>query len=293
MRLISIPGVFLLIWVIGCSSKQERLIDCAGPVKLVEGFGFAEGPVADTEGNLYFTDIPGSKIYKWSAKSNLELIADSTGNGNGLSMDQQGNLIVCEMGRRRISMVTREGGYINITDSYQGKMYNRPNDVWVHPGGGIYFTDPAYFLSPEEKEQDIEAVYYIDPSRTTVRRVSDHLTRPNGIVGTRDGSALYVVSDTIHKTWKFRISKDGTLAQKQLFIENGHDGLTLDEKGNLYIANRDSLSVDIYNSKGHYLERIYFPEPPSNVCFGGAQKNILYATAETSVYAVKMRVSGQ
>ena len=79
----------------------------------------------------------------------------------------------------------------------------------------------------------------------------------------------------------------------ELFVNNGHDGLTLDERGNLYIANRDSLSVDIYDPQGKYLERILFPEPPSNVCFAGIKKNILYVTARTSVYGVKMNVSGQ
>jgi gluconolactonase len=180
-----------------------------------------------------------------------------------------------------------------LSESYQGKKHNNPNDLWIDPAGGVYFTDPSYFLEEQDLEQDAEAVYYIPPERDAITRVSGHLPRPNGIIGTADGKILYVASDTIHKTWKFNVHPDGSLSEKELFVENGHDGLTLDELGNLYISNRDSLSVDIYNPEGEFLEKIVFPEKPANACFGRPGDNTLYVTAQTSVYAVRMNVGGQ
>jgi gluconolactonase len=247
----------------------------------------------DPAGRLYFTDIPSNKIYRWTEEYGLELVRDSTGWGNGLCFDLAGNLILCEMTNRWLTRMNRNGDVIILTDSYLGKRYNSPNDVWMHPGGGIYFTDPAYFLDVSEMEQEVEAVYYIDPQDGKVSRVTGHLVRPNGIVGTIDGNVLYVVSDTIHKTWKFNIEKDGALSGKEMFVANGHDGLTLDELGNLYIANRDSLSVDIYDLDGKFLERLRFPELPANICFGGENGKTLFVTAQTSVYAVEMNVRGQ
>jgi gluconolactonase len=141
-------------------------------------------------------------------------------------------------------------------------------------------------------EMPVEAVYRVDPHSKEVTRVTDHLVRPNGIIGTPDGKILYVVSDTIHKTWKFRVEEDGSLSGKELFASNGHDGITLDELGNLYVSNRDSLSVDIYDPDGKYLEQIKFPERPANVCFGGEEGKTLFVTAQTSVYTVEMKVRG-
>ena len=290
-RLVFLLGLSSLVFC--CSSPGSKLVKSGEIIRIADGFRFAEGPSVDATGILFFTDIPNDKIYRWSEEEGAVLVLDSTGHGNGIYFSPQGELLFCEMSTRRVMCLDPEGNLSILADRYDGKRLNNPNDLWVDPDGGVYFTDPSYFLGEEELEQDAEAVYYIPPQRNRVQRVSGHIPRPNGIIGTSDGSLLYVASDTIHKTWKFEILSDGSLSEKKLFVENGHDGLTLDELGNLYISNRDSLSVDIYNPEGKFLERILFPERPSNARFGRPGDNTLYVTAVSSVYAVRMNVGGQ
>lgn len=289
--------IFIVItscFLLSCKSNLDSLVEHPVEIiKVADGFRFTEGPAVNSIGYLYFSDIPNNKIYKWTPETGLAQVSENVANSNGLYFNRGDELLACEMKARRISRMNKDGEMEVITDEYEGKKYNKPNDLWVHPGGGIYFTDPSYYMIEADIEQDVEAVYYIPPGRDTVVRVSGHLPRPNGIVGTADGRILYVVSDTIHRTWKFIIQPDGSLSEKDLFVENGHDGLTLDARGNLYIANRDSLSVDIYNPEGEFLESIVFPEEPSNSCFGRPGDNTLYVTAVTSVYAVRMNVGGQ
>lgn len=279
---------------VSCKPKELNLFDSPVEVFIVaDGFRFAEGPAVNSQGDLYFSDIPNSKAYKWTAEGGLEVVRDNTAGGNGLYISRNDELFTCETKSRQITRMKNNGVIDIVTNEYEGRKYNKPNDLWIHPDGGIYFTDPSYYMKEEDIEQDAEAVYLIPAGGGSVSRVTGHLTRPNGIVGTADGHTLYVVSDTVHQTWKYRINEDGSLDQKELFVENGHDGLTLDEGGNLYIANRDNLSVDIYDPQGRFLDSIIFPEPPSNVCFAGKKRNILFVTAVTSVYGIKMNVSGQ
>lgn len=279
---------------VSCKPKELNLFDSPAEVFIVaDGFRFAEGPAVNSKGDLYFSDIPNNKAYKWTAEGGLEVVRDNTAGGNGLYISRNDELFTCETKSRQITRMKNNGVIDIVTNEYEGRKYNKPNDLWIHPDGGVYFTDPSYYMKEEDVEQDAEAVYLIPAGGGSVCRVTGHMTRPNGIVGTADGQTLYVVSDTVHQTWKYRINEDGSLDQKELFVENGHDGLTLDEGGNLYIANRDNLSVDIYDPQGRFLDSIIFPEPPSNVCFAGKKRNILFVTAVTSVYGVKMNVSGQ
>ena len=293
-----ISGSFFMVLLscifVSCKPDEVNLFDRPVEVfKVAGGLKFAEGPAVDSRGDLYFSDIPNSKTYKWTAEGGVEVVRENTARGNGLYFNQNDELYTCETKSRQITRMNKKGITEVVTDVYEGKRYNKPNDLWIHPNGGVYFTDPSYYMDEEDIEQDAEAVYFIPSGGGSVSRVTGHITRPNGIVGTSNGTTLYVVSDVAHQTWKYRINEDGSLGQKELFVENGHDGLTLDERGNLYIANRDNRSVDIYDPQGCFLESISFPEPPSNVCFAGKERNILFATAVTSVYGVQMNVSGQ
>jgi gluconolactonase len=134
----------------------------------------------------------------------------------------------------------------------------------------------------------VQAVYYLKPTGELIR-VIDDLIQPNGIVGTHDGSVLFVADIRGGTTWKYSIHPDGTLTDKTNFAPAGSDGMTLDKKGNVYLTFGKIL---VYNNKGVKIEEIELPESPSNLCFGGKDRKTLFITARTSVYTLKMKVRG-
>ena len=168
-----------------------------------------------------------------------------------------------------------------------------PNDVWVHPDGGIYFTDPFYkrdYWDRDEKEIEQENVYYLSPEGKLTVAATD-LVRPNGIVGTADGTTLFVADINDKKTYRYRVGEHGKLSNRQLFTEMGSDGMTLDEAGNLYLTGK--AGVTVFNPQGEQIEQIPVPEGwTANVCFGGKERKKLFVTAMKSVYTLDMNVRG-
>jgi gluconolactonase len=257
-------------------------------IKLAGGFSFTEGPASDAEGNIFFTDIPNNRIHKWSLDGKLTIFRENSGGANGLFFDKSGNLLACEGGGRRLVSINPQGTLEVLADEYQGKKFNSLNDLWIDPKGGIYFTDPRYG-SRDDIQQDGEHVYYLSPGRKEIKRVIDDMVRPNGLIGTPDGKILYVTDNGGGKTFRYRINQDGTLSNKKLFAPEGADGMTIDNQGNVYLT---TSGVAVYNTNGEKVEVIAVPERPANVCFGGKDKKTLFITARTSLYSVRMRVSG-
>jgi gluconolactonase len=257
--------------------------------KLAGGFRFTEGPVADSEGNLYFTDIRSAKIHRWTVAGELELVRGNTGAANGLAFDADGNLLACEGANRRVTSMGSDGEITVIAESWRGKRFNRPNDLWIRPDGGVYFTDPLYGPGGRETEIDGFHVYFIPPDGGPVIRVADDLVKPNGVVGTPDGGTLYVADHGAARIYRYAIQPDGTLTDKTLFVEDRADGMTLDELGNLYLTDD---TVAVYDADGRHLIDIEVPERPANVAFGGRERTTLFITARTSLYAVEMMVTG-
>ena len=254
--------------------------------KLAGGFAFTEGPAADAQGNVFFSDIPNNRIHKWSLDGKLSTFRENSGGANGLYFDKDGSLLACEGGGRRLVSIDQKGNVTVLADKYQGKKFNSPNDLWIDPKGGVYFTDPRYG-SRDGMEQDGEHVYYLAPDRKRLVRVIDDMIRPNGVVGTPDGKMLYVADHGGGKTFAYTINKDGTLSNKKLFAPEGSDGVTIDSDGNIYLT---TGVVAVYNRNGEKIEEIKVPEGPANVTFGGGDNQTLFITARTSLYSVKMRV---
>jgi gluconolactonase len=284
----------LSLLLCGCvvnSLRAEDLIAPGGQVaKLADGFIFTEGPARDAEGNVYFSDVRSNRIHIWTTGGKLKTFRENSGAANGLYFDKQGNLLVCEGGNRRVTRISPDGEKFEVlADSFDGKKLNSPNDLWPDPQGGIYFTDPRYG-SEEGLEQDGFHVYYIPPGGGEIRRVIDNLKKPNGVKGTADGKLLYVADPGDKKTYLYDIQKDGSLANRRLIAEQGSDGMTLDERGNLYLT---GAGVSIYNAKGEKFLEIGVPERPANVTFGGKDNKTLFITARTGLYAVPMKVEGQ
>ena len=272
--------IIFLVLIIGCGTEKIE--------KLADGFQFTEGPAADTNGNIYFTDIPNNRIHRWSLDRTLSTFRENSGGANGLYFDEDDNLFICEGGNRRLVYLTPASELVILADRYDDKNLNSPNDLWLDPKGGIYFTDPRYG-NKDDLEQDGEHVYYLSPDREKLIRVIHDMIRPNGVIGTPDGKSLYVADHGANETYQYIINPDGTLSNKQLFVEQGSDGMTMDSKSNVYLTGD---SVFIYNPGGELISTIEVPERPSNVCFGGKDKKTLFITARTSFDSLRMEING-
>jgi len=260
--------------------------------KLAGDFKFTEGPAVDSKGNVYFTDIPNNLILIWTIDDKLDTFRLNSGHANGLYFDKDGNLLACEGEKGQVTSTSPDGNYTSIATEYDGKRFNQPNDIWPDEKGGVYFTDPKYGVDDTELPQDGMHVYYINPDHTSVIRVCDDFEKPNGVLGTCDGKILYVTDTQTQKTFKFDIQEDGSLANKTLFVKFGCDGMTIDKAGNVYLTTSGKKAVDIYSPSGELLESIEVPENPSNLCFGGKDRNQLYITARTSIYRVDLDTEG-
>jgi len=180
----------------------------SGLEKLAEGFEFTEGPAADVDGNIFFTDQPNDRILKWSVVGQVSTFLQPSGRANGLYLDHQGNLIACADEKNELWSIGQNGQITVLVKDYQGKLLNGPNDLWVRPDDGIYFTDPYYprnYWARGPMEQDGQHVYYLAPDRTTITRVIDDLEKPNGIIGTPDGKTLYIADIDANKTYAYDI----------------------------------------------------------------------------------------
>jgi len=279
----------LVIMLTGCGSGNNLKLVAKGAeiVKLHNGFAFTEGPAADGSGNVFFSDIPKSTIYRINTKGSITPFLKDSKRSNGLCFDTRGNLLVCEQATGRIVRITAEGKKEIVADTYNGRRFNSPNDLWIDTKGGIYFSDPFFGIT-KEMSQDGEHVYYITPAGK-VHRVIDDLNKPNGLIGSANGKLLYVADQGKGQIWTYTIDPDGSLGNKTVFAKETADGITRDALGNLYLA---TDCVCVYDSKGRKIGKISVPEKPSNMCFGGNDMKTLYITARKYVYTIKMKIAG-
>jgi len=273
-----------------CVASDSPIAPGAELQLLSDGFKFTEGPTADKEGNVYFTDQPNDRILRWSVSDGLSTFLEPCGRSNGLFMDAKGMLWACADDRNelwRIDPATKK--HEVIVKDFEGKLLNGPNDVWVHPNGSVYFSDPFFkrpYWNRGPSEQEGRFIYRVSPDLKKVERVSRNIN-PNGVVGTADGKKLFAAAGGIQV---FDIQEDGSLANQRKFFDGNADGMTLDEEGNLYLA---AKGVTIVNKDGEKIGHIEVPEKWSaNVCFGGADHKTLFITASKGLYAIQMRVRG-
>jgi gluconolactonase len=289
--------LFAAIIIISCApalSAQSSIIAPGAKVELLaNGFKFAEGPACDQAGNVYFTDQPNDRILIWSTAGELSTFMQGSGRSNGLSFDRKGNLWACADEKNELWRISPSGEHIVAVRDYDGKLLNGPNDVWISPDGGIYFTDPFFkrdYWKRQSSEQDAQGVYYLDPKQSRLIRVADDLKMPNGIIGTPNGKILYVADLGAQKTYSYNINRDGALSNKKLFCEMGSDGMTIDNEGNVYLTGK---GVTVFNSAGKQIEQIPIDAPwTGNICFGGKDRRTLFITATQSLFGLRMRVNG-
>ena len=260
---------------------------------LADGFQFTEGPACDADGNVLFTDQPNDRILKWSTDGKLSTIRQPCGRSNGLCFDKDGNLWACADEKNELWCIHPDGKVDVVVKDHAGKLLNGPNDLWIRPDGGIYFTDPFYkrpYWQRGGVEQGVEGVYFLAPDRTKLVRVSDDLKQPNGVIGTPDGKTLYVADIGAGKTYAYDIQPAGALQNKRLFCAMGSDGMTIDHEGNVYLTGR---GVTVFDRQGQKIKTIGIDASwTANVCFGGKDRDMLFITAERQLLGLKMRVHG-
>lgn len=295
MKIETFIAAVLCVFFVQTTSAQKKsklIVKNAEIVKVADGFKFTEGPAVDTDGKVYFVDQPNDRIHVWDEKEGVSLWLQGTGRSNGMYFNKKGQLVACADEKNQLAYFDDNKKLHVIHEGFDGKHLNAPNDLWIDPNGGIYFTDPYYHRSwwaeGHKEIQDTRGVYYLNPNGK-ITRVIDDFDTPNGVIGTPDGKTLYVADIRAKKTWKYKIESDGTLSGKTLFAPNGSDGMTVDNKGNVYLT---SGKVWVYSSKGKLLEEIEFPEKPANVVFGGKDRKTLFVTARTGVYTLRMKVKG-
>ncbi len=287
-----ILGVFLLA-TSGIFGQNKGLVAAHAEVeKAGSGFLFTEGPAVAADGRVFFTDQPNDRIHIWDEETGISLFLEGTGRSNGMYFNGKGQLVTCADEKNQLAFFDEHKNLIPIHEGYEGKHLNAPNDLWIAPDGGIYFSDPWYprkwWPEGHQEVQDARGVYYLSTDGH-ITRVIDDFKQPNGLIGTPDGKTLYVADINDKKIWKYAVQPDGTLSNKTFFAPKGSDGMTIDKRGNVYLT---SGKVWVYSPEGELIHEIEVPESPSNVCFGGKERNILFITARTSVYTLEMQVKG-
>jgi gluconolactonase len=263
------------------------------PIMISHQFRFTEGAAVDRSGNVFFTDQPNDKIWEYTTGGDLVVFMDSTGRSNGMYFDHDGRLVTCADEHDELWSIGPDRQVKVLLKDVGGRKLNGPNDLWIDGRGGIYFTDPYYqrpYWSRAKSELDGEKVYYLAPGKKEPVVVEADIRKPNGIVGTPDGHFLYVSDIGAGKTYRYVIGRKGMLEDRQLFCAQGSDGMTLDERGDVYLTGD---GVTVYDSSGRKIAHIPVPESwTANLCFGGSDRKTLFITASEGIYVLRMRVKG-
>lgn len=277
------------------------------PQALVDGLTFCEGPVwSPREECLYFNDIPHSKTWRYSDEHGVELAFDNEHRANGMCLNGQGELLLCEQDTSSLVRRNTQGGARQVLASHHGQMeLNSPNDVVVRSDGLCYFTDPIYgrrgtlVPAPRPLPSDLRPVYCYHPKTQDLRPVADHFESPNGLCFSPDEQLLYVNDTTRHHIKVFDVKEDGTLENERIFVETareeeigtGPDGMKVDSLGNILCACLFA-GLQWYSPQGQRLGVVHFPEKVLNLAFGGQDLRDLFVTCEHHVYRIRAKVGG-
>jgi len=293
-KILSVLILLMYVTIVNAQAQECTVIAKNAVVETAGlDFGFTEGPAVASDGRVYFTDQPNDRIYIWDEKKGISLYKEGVRRSNGLYFNRKRQLVACADEKNQLIYFDKDKNMVDLYQDFDGKYLNGPNDLWIRPQGGIYFSDPYYKRSWWSKDhseiQDVRGVYFLNSDKKITRVIEDLVT-PNGLVGTPDGKILYVSDIKAGKIWRYDIMPDGKLTGKTFFAPYGSDGMTIDNKGDVYLTN--SKKVMVYNPEGKLIEEIEFPQKPANVCFGGKKRNILFVTARKGVYTLKMKVKG-
>lgn len=287
-------GLLLVPWFSG-AQPVSGAIDGIGPVGPAavwsDKFLFSEGPSSDAKDGAYVSDLAGNTVYHRGANGATSPIFIQSRLTNGLAVDAAGRLHACQGGAGRLIFIDPvKKAATPIVETFNGKRFNQPNDLVLDAVGGIYFTDPQVF-GTNAKPQGVTGVYYVAADRK-VKRLAEGLNFPNGIGLSPDGSTLYVLCGS-PMLMAYPIKSPGEVGEgKEVSLEAGGDGMTVDEKGNLYLTQPKLSLIEVRDPAFKVLGRIAVPKSPANCGFVGADRKTLLVTARSTLYAFPMAAAG-
>jgi sugar lactone lactonase YvrE len=251
---------------------------------VAEGLGFTEGPVWLPDGSLLFSDIPNSRIHRWHAGA-LGVYREPSGGSNGLTLDPSMRLLACEHENRRVSR--ERGGVVDpVATHYEGKRLNSPNDIVIRSDGRIFFTDPPYGITEDQRELPFNGVFTLSTSGDLTLLTTD-FDRPNGLAFSPDEHTLYIADTARHHVRAFDVGADGALSNGRVFAdmreEGRPDGMKVDREGRLFVC---ATTVQVFAADGRPLGVIDCPQMPAN-CTWGEDGSTLFIAARTGVYRTR------
>jgi gluconolactonase len=287
------------------SEKLRALVDEEAPIEqIATGFTFTEGPIWMPDGSLHFSDMPADKRRRWHPDEGVTVLRDPSNKCNGMTLDSDGNLIVCEHVTSSVVRERPDGTRERLATHWGDKELNSPNDVIVASDGSIIFSDPTYGRMPvfgleREQELDFQGVYRIPAGGGDPQLLVDDFGQPNGLCFSPDESLLYVNDTERAHIRVFDVGPDHRLSNGRAFAENIGDGdlakgvvdgMKVDEQGNIYVTGPEGIWV--FGSDGEHLGTIRVQEPTGNLNWGDDGWRSLYIAASASVYRVRMKVAG-
>jgi gluconolactonase len=305
------------IKIVRLDPRFDKLVPADAVVeKLADGYNWVEGPVWDRKGGfLLFSDIPSNSIFKWEQGKETSLFMKPSGytgtapfegrepGSNGLTFDSSGRLVLCEHGDRRVARLEANGKKTTLIDRFEGKRLNSPNDLAYKSNGDLYFTDPPYGLPDRfedtRRELNFCGVYRLTPDGKLTLLTRD-IKAPNGIAFSPDERRLYLASsDPNLAIWMvYDVKADGMLSNGRVFFDattwvKGKpglpDGMKIDKQGNLFATGPGGILV--FAPDGTHLGSIETGVPTSN-CAWGNDGSVLYMTANTAIYRVRLTTRG-
>lgn len=259
--------------------------------KVTANYRFTEGPAWSRDGYLLYSDVPRNKIVKYTPGEKPVFFREESNGASGNAFDEKGRLYTCETAARRVTRTDKNGKIEVLADKWEGKRFNAPNDIVVRKDGHAFFTDPAFGSQLDARELEFFGVYHISP-KGLLAVVAKPKGRPNGVALAPNGHILYVSNSDERTVLAYEVDRNGTATNERVLIkgiEGVPGGITVDEKGNLYVACK---GIGVYTPQGKLLKQIELSEPAANLSFGDPDLKTLYITARTSVYRIRLDVKG-